>query len=84
VSGGPRVVAAMDYWYVRARNTKTGEEIQRIAVPKVDVFGVPSAASASEDMKAYLVRTGVANGNGELDGWEIVEVQRVAGSRLAH
>jgi hypothetical protein len=76
--------AAVDYWYVRARNSKTGEEIQRIAVPKSDLSGVAGAASASEDMKAYLVRSGFANGDGDLDGWEIVEVQRVGGSRLVY
>jgi hypothetical protein len=62
---------------------KTGEEIQRIAVPKPDCSGRASADSASEDMKAYLVRTGFANGDGDLDLWEIIEVQRVAASRLS-
>jgi hypothetical protein len=76
-------VAGVDYWYVRARNVKTGEEIQRIAVPKPDSFGLASAASASEDMKAYLARTGFVNGDGDLALWEIVEVQRVAPTRLS-
>ena len=78
-----RDVTAVDYWYVRARNSKTGEEIQRIAVPKADLFGVASAATASEDMRAYLVRSGFANGERDLSLWDIVEVQRVAGSRMA-
>lgn len=72
----------MDYWYVRARNLKTGEEIQRIAVPKGDSFGVGSAASASEDMKSYLRQNGFA-GDGDLAQWEVVEVQRVGGGRVA-
>ncbi|HEV8441240.1 MAG TPA: hypothetical protein VGT40_24390 [Methylomirabilota bacterium] len=71
-----------DYWYVRARNTETGAEIQRIALARADEFGASNAAGASEDMRAYLVRIGLAM-DGDLANWKIVEVHRVGAARLS-
>jgi hypothetical protein len=67
-----------DYWYVRARNLQTGEEIQRIAAPESDRDGLASASTASDDMKRYLLRIGLATEDGGLGLWEIVDVHRAA------
>ena len=60
-----------ELWYVKARNSKTGEEIQRLA-------GLPAGAidsfSAAQAMRTYLVRVGRAKP--DLAEWEIVEVHR--------
>ncbi len=54
------------YWYVKARNVETGEEIRMAAADN----GVAGPAGAEIEMKAYLVRTGRAKP-------EIVEVCRL-------
>lgn len=59
------------YWYVKARNVETGEEIRMAAADN----GVAGPAGAEIEMKAYLVRTGRAKP--DVANWEIVEVCRL-------
>jgi hypothetical protein len=73
-----RGMAVVDYWYVRARQVATGREIQRIAPAKCDGYGLGTAATAVEDMKAFLVAAGLAADGAE--SWEIVEVHRFGDS----
>jgi hypothetical protein len=61
-----------ELWYVKARNMKTGEEVQRIAAVGDGAYG---SSSAEGQMRAYLVDTGRATG--DLEHWEMVEVRRV-------
>jgi hypothetical protein len=67
-------MAVTDYWYVRARQVSTGREIQRIAPTTCDGFGLGTATTAVEDMRAFLVSSGLAVD--QPDSWEIVEVHR--------
>jgi len=63
--------AVREFWYVKARNIITGEEIQRLAELADEMFG--SSAAAAE-MKSYLIGAGRAKP--DFSDWEIVEVQR--------
>jgi len=69
-----RRVVSVDYWYVRARQSHSGREIQRIAPARCDGYGLATAAMAADDMKAFLVAMGLATEGA--NGWEIVEVHR--------
>ena len=60
-----------EYWYVKARNITTGEEIQRLAELADEMFG---SSAATSQMKAYLIEVGRAKP--DCSDWEIVEVQR--------
>ena len=63
--------AVREFWYVKARNITTGEEIQRLAELGAEMFG--SSAAAAE-MKTYLIGAGRAKP--DFSDWEILEVQR--------
>ena len=60
-----------EFWYVKARNITTGEEIQRLAELADEMFG---SSAATSQMKAYLIEAGRAKP--DCSDWEIVEVQR--------
>ena len=60
-----------EFWYVKARNITTGEEIQRLAELGDEMFG---SSAATAEMKAYLIGGGRAKP--DFSDWEIVEVQR--------
>ena len=60
-----------EFWYVKARNVTTGEEIQRLAELADEMFG---SSAATSQMKAYLIEAGRAKP--DCSDWEIVEVQR--------
>jgi len=68
----------VNYWFVKARHVRTGREVQRIAVPRPECDGRATAATASDDMRAYLVRVGMAT-DGAVS-WQIVEVHRLGES----
>ena len=63
--------AIREFWYVKARNITTGEEIQRLAELADEMFG---SSAAIAEMKTYLIGAGRAKPN--FSDWEIVEVQR--------
>ncbi len=79
---GSEEVVGVDYWFVRARHVETGEEVHRLAPAPPDYFGLASAESAVQVMKAYLVRMGLSNGDRDLRLWKIAEVRRV-GTRVS-
>ena len=60
-----------EFWYVKARNITTGEEIQRLAELGDEMFG---SSAATAEMKTYLIGAGRAKP--DFSDWEIVEVQR--------
>ena len=60
-----------EFWYVKARNIITGEEIQRLAELGNGMFG---SSDASAELKGYLIEAGRAKP--DFSDWEIVEVQR--------
>ena len=60
-----------EFWYVKARNIITGEEIQRLAELADQMFG---SSAATAEMKMYLIGAGRAKP--DFSDWEIVEVQR--------
>jgi len=60
-----------EFWYVKARNMTTGEEIQRLAELADEMFG---SSAATAEMKTYLIGAGRAKP--DFSDWEIVEVQR--------
>jgi hypothetical protein len=60
-----------EFWYVKARNVETGEEIQRLAELGDEMFG---SSAATAEMKVYLIDAGRAKP--DCSDWEIVEVQR--------
>src|SRR5262245_42349719 len=60
-----------EFWYVKARNITTGEEIQRLAELTDEMFG---SSAATAEMKTYLIGAGRAKP--DFSDWEIVEVQR--------
>jgi hypothetical protein len=55
------------YWYVKARNLKTGEEVQRLS----SANGATEAPEAAIEMQRYLRQAGRVDGD-----WEITEVCR--------
>ena len=57
-----------EFWYVKARNVTTGEEIQRLAELADEMFG---SSAATSQMKAYLIEAGRAKP--DCSDWEIVE-----------
>jgi hypothetical protein len=63
--------AVREFWYVKARNITTGEEIQRLAELADEMFG---SSAAIAEMKMYLIGAGRAKP--DFSDWEIVEVQR--------
>jgi hypothetical protein len=60
-----------EFWYVKARNITTGEEIQRLAGLADEMF---ESSAATAEMKTYLIGAGRAKP--DFSDWEIVEVQR--------
>src|SRR5215475_15347642 len=63
--------AVREFWYVKARNITTGEEVQRLAELADEMFG---SSAATAEMKTYLIGAGRAKP--DFSDWEIVEVQR--------
>jgi hypothetical protein len=67
----PRLQLSIDqvkYWYVKARNIQTGQEVQRLS----RAGGARTAQAAALDMDRYLRRTGRATRDDAT--WETVEV----------
>ena len=60
-----------EFWYVKARNITSGEEVQRLSELGGDMFG---SSAATAEMKVYLIEAGRAKP--DFSDWEIVEVQR--------
>jgi hypothetical protein len=81
-SAGPRPLfrsaTAQSYWYVKARHTQTGAEVQRISMAD----GANTVADATVEMKRYLLRSGRAGA--DIDLWDIVDASRWPRLRSAH
>jgi hypothetical protein len=60
---------------MRARQVETGREVQRVAVPANAGAGLASGDIAAEDMRRFLVRSGLATDDDQ--SWAIVEVHRL-------
>lgn len=56
------------YWYVKARHTDSGREIQRLSL----AGGAASASEAAVEMRNYLLKTMQV----QASAWQFVEVTR--------